>query len=102
MASWQSFKIPITFGTNWQPLDDISVIIIIPIPDGGEDGRAPGGRPRGPKAPVPNHLSALHHDPIRAPGTLRHRRSGLQHALVPLDCRQATASLLSRKYTTSL
>lgn len=42
-----------------------------------------------------NHfrLSAIHHDPVGAPGSMRHRRHRLQDPLVPLDRRQAPADL---------
>ena len=58
----------------------------------GEAGGAAGGGPSRPEEPLPHHLPEVHHDPLRAPRAVRHRRHGLQVPLVHVDRGEATAN----------
>ena len=61
--------------------------------DGGAHGGETGGGAGRPEESLPHHLPALHHDPVRASGALRHRQPRLQHPLVQVDHRPPPAGL---------
>lgn len=61
----------------------------------GAHGGAVGRGAHGPEAAVPDRVPAVHHDPVRAPRALRHRRARPRHALVPEHHRQTATGVPS-------